>query len=58
MRAEHTENKIKSEIERMMMNGDKINKTSIAKNVGISREQITRRYGHLFEGLSSITADR
>lgn len=53
IRTESTENKIKSEIERMSLNGDKITKTSIAKSVGLSREQITRRYSHLFEELHS-----
>ncbi|MBE4436224.1 DNA adenine methylase [Vibrio parahaemolyticus] len=53
MRSEDTENKIRQQIERMLSNGDKITKTSIAKNIGISREQITRRYSHLFEELTS-----
>lgn len=53
IRAEGTEVKIRQQIEQMLQGGHKVTKSAIAKQIGISREQITRKYSHLFEGLAS-----
>lgn len=52
MRTENTESKIRQQIEQMQLTGKKITKTSIAKHIGISREQISRRYSHVFDEFS------
>lgn len=47
-RVSGTENKIKMAIKKLHSRQEKVTKTAVAELVGISREQISRRYSHLF----------
>ena len=53
MRVEQTETKINSAIQLLKGRGSKITKSAVAKEVGVSREQISRRYGYLFSAAPS-----
>lgn len=48
-RKESTELKIKQAIERLKANGEKINKSKVAKITGLAREVISRNYAHFFD---------
>lgn len=49
VRTEGTEVKIRQQIEHMLSTGSKVTKASISRQIGISREQLSRRYSHLFD---------
>lgn len=51
MRAESTEFKVREGIEDALSQGHKVTKSLIAKKIGVSREQISRRYSHIFDEL-------
>jgi hypothetical protein len=48
-RKENTELKIKQAIERLKANGEKVNKSAVAKITGLERGGIIRNYSHLFD---------
>ncbi|MDD1608944.1 MAG: replication initiation protein [Methylococcaceae bacterium] len=48
-RKENTELKIKQAIERLKANGEKVNKSKVAKITGLERARISQNYGHLFD---------
>jgi hypothetical protein len=48
-RKENTELKIKQAIERLKANGEKVNKSKVAKITGLERARISQNYGYLFD---------
>jgi hypothetical protein len=48
-RKESTELKIKQAIERLKANGEKVNKSKVAKITGLERARISQNYGYLFD---------
>lgn len=50
IRQQGTEIKIRKAIAQLQRHGEKITKASVSKIAGISREQISRKYGYLFDG--------
>ena len=48
-RKENTELQIKQAIERLKANGEKVNKSKVAKITGLERARISQNYGHLFD---------